>query len=145
MLRTSERRRIAAPLVVVVAVAAGIGVWIHHRSGSAIATSQALIAKDSAFVNGPAAGAAFARISQRMFGDAKHCASAHGDTDPRCVARFQAAAYANVTAVALLSCTAPGVYEARHLLYDELSGIASLDHRRLYSVPPPTVPKVPAC
>src|SRR5579885_1485808 len=147
MLRTSERRRVATPLIVLaaVAVAGGVLLWGRERGAGAIASSQALIVRDSRFVNGPTSGATFARISQRLLSDAKHCAAAHGSTDPRCVARFQAAAYSSVTAVALLGCTQPGVYQARQALYTDLRSIQALDHDRPFSAPVPTVPQVPTC
>ena len=100
--------------------------------------------RDSRFVNGPRAGAAFADVSKLLLDDAKSCGRHHRADDVRCKSRFSAAAFTSVSAFVLLHCTQPGVYEARRNLLSELSAIAGAD--RVHGVvAAPRVPPVPVC
>ena len=141
--RGSVAKRLAGVVIVAAVVVAAV-VVVRPSRPSALTRAQHLVHRDSRFVNGPKAGAAFADISTMMLADAKACRRAHGASDNRCAARYSAAAFTSVTAFVLLHCTQPGVYEARRDLLAELAGIADVDRRHGVAVPPP-VPPLPVC
>ena len=114
------------------------------RSSSGLVSARRVLQRDARFTNGPTAGTAFADVSNLMLRDAKACAQHHSKTDQRCAARYSAAAYASVTAFALVDCTQPGVYQARRAAMQQLDGIVAVDdaHGKARA---PRVPEVPDC
>ena len=139
---TGTRVRLVAVIVVVLVA----GVFVLHRRGTSdgISTARHLLQQDARFANGPRAGNTFADLSHVLLSDAKACEHRHSSVDERCTARYSAAAYASVTAFALIECTQPGVYEARRDVLVELDGIVAVDRAR-GTVPAPRVPNVPTC
>ena len=139
------RRRVLAVAGLVALVAVGLAVdAVAGGPSSGLASARHVLQRDSRFASGPTAGTAFADVSNLMLHDAKACARRHSSADQRCAARFSAAAYASVTAFALVDCTQPGVFEARRAALKQLDGIAAVDdaHGRARA---PRVPTVPDC
>jgi ABC-type nickel/cobalt efflux system permease component RcnA len=138
-------RRAALIVGVVLLAVLGAVVIVRARSSvDGVASARRVLQKDGRFVNGPAAGNAFADVSHLLLNDAKSCAHRHATSDRRCSARFSAAAYTSVAAFSLLGCTAPGVYEARRSVLSELDGIVLVD-RAGGRMAPPRIPDVPKC
>lgn len=145
--RRREVRRVVlgavAIVAVVVALVAGYLVF-GRRSPSGLTATRTWLTQDSRFTSGPTAGQTFAKISATLLTDGKACEHDHPGRDPRCVARLSGAAWANVTAVNLLNCTAPGVFQARTRLSRYLAAVDALDQSPRHGRVPP-VPTVPEC
>jgi hypothetical protein len=134
-------------LVVGVLLLAVLGTVViaRVRSGAdGVTSARRVLQKDGRFVNGPAAGNAFADVSHLLLNDAKSCSHHHATSDRRCSARFSAAAYTSVAAFSLVGCTAPGMYEARRSVLTELDAIVLVD-RAGGRMAPPRIPDVPKC
>ena len=138
------RARVIVIAVVAGLVALGAVVVTRHASVDGVASARRVLQRESRFANGPSAGTAFADVSHLLLQDAKACARRHSSADQRCAALYSAAAYASVTAFALLECTQPGVYQARRAALVQLDGITGVDraHGRARA---PRVPEVPSC
>lgn len=136
------RRPVVLVVVAAVAIAAVVVVRRMHR-GSALTRAERVLHDNKRFVDAPSSARAFATVSQRLLRDAQSCSRRHGQNDTRCRARFSAAAYTSVTAAAVMSCTQPGVYDARRSTSRYLSAIASHDHQP--KRPAPTVPGLVTC
>lgn len=116
----------------------------HTGSLTGLAAARHDLASDSRFYNGPAAGAVFASASASLLRDGKACERHWGAADGRCRSRLAGAAWAQVSAVALLRCTQPGVFQARHDLQVYLGAVTALDDMRGRGPVPPLSPVV-AC
>ena len=139
----TRARFLAAGAVVALAVVGAFLVVGGHGTNG-LASAQRVLRRESRFVNGPSAGAAFADVSNLLLTDAKSCARRYSAKDQRCAARYSAAAYASVTAFALVGCTQPGVYEARTGALAQLDGIVAVD-RAKGRLRAPRLPDVPRC
>ncbi|HUP85460.1 MAG TPA: hypothetical protein VM143_07315 [Acidimicrobiales bacterium] len=84
---------------------------------------------DANFATATDAGVTFTRISRRLQHEAEACRADASDDRQRghCDALFSASAYARVSAVAVLRCTRPGVFDARTSLRGYLEGLAASD------------------
>jgi len=156
--RGDGERAWAKPVALVTAamllvVGAAVAWQALRRPVGGLGAVRRLVTSNGRFDTGSSGAATFARIGNELLADAKRCQGRHAgpsrpdrraDGDVRCIARFQAAAAANVTAVALLQCTQPGVFEARRRLLAELDAIAAVDRDPTHSALPP-VPAVPHC
>lgn len=138
----SSRRVVV--LIIVAALAVGL-LLRPSRNGDAIAEVQHALRDNQRFGNGPKSGLTFAALSHKLLEDGRSCAKQHGVANPRCRARFTAAAFASATAFAVRTCTQPGVYQARVGMLEELAGIAVLDKRPIGTVVAPSPPSVPRC
>lgn len=138
-------RRPLVLVAVTLAVAAVAAVVVVHRMHrvSVLTRAERVLREDKRFPNGPKSGRVFADLSHDLLGDAQSCSNTHGRDDTRCRARFSAAAYANVTAAAVLNCTQPGIYDARRSTSQYLRSIAA--HDRAPTRPAPSVPRVVTC
>lgn len=72
-----------------------------------------VLADDARFVTSAAAGEAFNEAAALVLADARDCAEDRSGDDPRCVARFQAAAYLQAESVEVTACDRDGRREAR--------------------------------
>lgn len=110
--------RLAGALLAIVALA-GCG---SDRDG--LEAAIAIAADDAEFGTGPEAGESFARIAQHV-DDARADCDADAD-GVRCDALAAASGYAQVLAARVLTCTAPGRFEARTAMLGLLEAIDSL-------------------
>lgn len=111
-------RRVAGALLVSVALA-GCG-----SDAGGLDAAIDIADDDAAFGTGPEAGESFARIAQHVDAARADC---DDDTDgTRCDALAAASGYAQVLAVRVLTCTAPGRFEARTAMLDLLEAVESL-------------------
>ena len=78
------------------------------------------------------AGRSFARIADALLELGRDCIDEHGRDDPRCERDLAAAAFAQAFAPEALTCTQPGIDEARQGLDSYLAGADD-------------VPQVPTC
>jgi hypothetical protein len=102
----------------------------------------AMVEDDGNFSTGLESGQALARITTVLRDDAERCAAGKAaEKGPRCDARFAAAAYAQVLAVAMLHCTAPDRADARKNLLDYLRKVEAVGQRDQ----PPAPPSPPRC
>ncbi len=130
--------KIAIALVV---VAFGPGAFAGCGNDSRIERAQAVLADDDRFTTGAQAAVAFGRVTSLLRADAEACADNHGDDDVRCLARFEAYAFAQVTAVAVSQCTGPNRDDTRIATRRYLGAVA----RSAPTKPRPQPPKAPAC
>ena len=94
-----------------------------------------IAADEGAFGNGPEAGESLARIAQHLEAARRGC-----DTDEnaaRCRALGAASGYAQVLAVQVLRCTAPGRFEAHRAMHDLLVRVAAVGPDDEVPVPAP--------
>ena len=141
--RRGIRRRgvaVAAVLLVVAAV-----VLVRARpSPSPVDEARRLVRADDNFATATEAGVTFTRVSSRLQSAAEDCRRSVSSTDDttreeRCDGLFSGAAYARVSAVAILRCTRPGVFEARTSMRTYLDALAAAED----AVPP--LPPVVRC
>ena len=102
---------------------------------------------DARFRNGPESGQAFLRASTELLAAGRSCSHGHrnGDADPRCAALFSAAADARATSVALLTCTAPDVFDTRAAWKRYLPALSRYVNGGGASSGAPRLPPVPSC
>lgn len=94
--------------------------------------ARALLDDGGAFETGEEAGRSFARIADALLELGRDCIDEHGRDDPRCERDLAAAAFAQAFAPEALTCTQPGIDEARQGLDSYLAGADD-------------VPQVPTC
>ena len=143
---TARSGRLAAGVPVVLAVVLAVGATslaLRGSGPSGVAAAQATMRNNSRFYNGPTAASAFASAGHALLVDGRSCTAGRGAGDARCRARLSGAAWAQVSSVQLLSCTQPGVYQARHDLEQYLGAVVALD--RGQSRTAPTLPPVVVC
>lgn len=122
---------VVARIVAVVALAlAGCG-----DDPEPLGAAADIAADDGEFRSGPDAGVAFARIAQLLEGAAARC---EPDVDGgRCPAISAASGYAQVLAVRVLRCTAPGRFEARTAMLELVREVERLAPDDEVPSPPP--------
>lgn len=108
---------------------------------SRVDRAQAVLRDGDRFDTGQKAALAFARVASLLRADADACAADHGDADTRCLARFEASAYTQVTAVAISRCTRPARDDARIAASRYLSAV----RRAKASQPRPSPPAPVTC
>src|SRR5207302_1656022 len=94
------------------AIAVAVPLFGGCGSPSGLGKARAMV-DDGRFGNGPTSGETFSAIASQLLRAARRCRAADAKDDVRCPALFEAAAGAETTGGALLSCTAPAVYDAR--------------------------------
>ena len=130
--RRPRRRRIAfAAVAAALVVVAGV-VAAETASPSPVEEARRLVRADENFATATEAGVTFTRVSSRLQSAAEACRrspSSPGDAvrQARCDGLFSGAAYARVSAVAVLRCTRPGVFDARASMRTYLDALASTD------------------
>jgi len=138
-------RRIVVVAIALVCVAVLAATVVHRPSAPVLTRVQRVLRDDHRFASGPKAGESLAAASEWLLDDGRACEADRGQDDPRCAARFTAAAFTSVAAVSVASCTAPGVYRTRTALLDYVGALVSFDHRHLGTVRVPSPPKVEGC
>jgi hypothetical protein len=113
-------------IVAVVAALAGCGGGTDD-----FAAARRIVDDRGRFASGIDAGESFAEAGRLLLADAERCSGACDD-------RFSAAAHANVLALRVLGCTAPGREDARSAMARYLAAIAA-------GVRSPTPPDAPSC
>jgi hypothetical protein len=93
-----------------------------------------LVADDDNFATATESGVTFTKVSTALEGAADRCRPADDGT-ARCDALYASAGFARVSAVAILRCTRPGVYDAREQMRTYLEALAK-DDRAAPAVPP---------
>jgi hypothetical protein len=91
--------------------------------------ARRLAGEDANFATATEAGVTFTRISRRLQEGAESCREDASDDRERerCDVLFTASAYARVSAVAVLRCTRPGVFDARASMRGYLDALAASD------------------
>jgi len=124
---------VAAATIAALAFAAWLAVGRDTRPG--LERAAELLDEPARFATGLQAGESLARAGQLLLDDARACRREHGSAVP-CQARSSASAVAQVFAVAVLECSAPGRFEARTRLAAYLDEVAAADR----AVPQPPAP-----
>lgn len=129
--------------MIVVAVIAVVGlvgaVAVLRDEPEPVTRARALVAGGD-WDTAEGAGQTLAEVAERLITAARRCRSDHGDRGD-CRALAAAAGYAEVLAVAVLRCTAPGRFEARQAIGAVLDSLEDLRP----DAPPLTTPGVPRC
>lgn len=135
MHRSTGRRaaRIVALAVGVVAIAGSCGTDEEPLDAAISIASDA-----GEFGNGPEAGESLARIAQHV-DDAIEACDAEVD-GTRCASLSVASGYAQVLAVQVLQCTAPGRFEARTGMLELLRAIEVVSPDSTSTPEPPPLP-----
>lgn len=128
---------LVAGAVVVVAVVAA-AVVVARPAPDGLAKSKALVADDARFVTAQGSGLTFVKVATLLRAEAESCAKRRAQGSPRCAALFSASAYAQVSAVLVLDCTRPGVFDARQSMRRYLDALSR-------DPPPPDVPTPVKC
>ena len=102
--------------------------------GSPIADARRIVEDDHRFETSYDAGDALAKVSATLLAAGKQC-------DKDCAALLSAAAYAQVLAVHVLDCTAPGRFKVRAAMRSELEKIEHVPK----GAPAPVPPRPPRC
>jgi len=105
-----------AAVAIVIAVIAASRL---SRGNPFVGEAVAVISDDARFETATDAGVAFARVASLLQEAGEDCG---GDAD-ECGRFFTAAAFAQVTAVHVLDCTRPGIFEARRAMRTYVSAI----------------------
>lgn len=124
---------VAAGLTAAVALVGSCG------ADSRIERAQAVLDDGDRFDTGQKAALAFGRVTSLMRADAEACAEEHGEDDPRCLARYEASAYAQVAAVAVSRCTRPDRDDARSATRRYLTAVQRATASRARPQPPAPV------
>lgn len=125
--RRATRTRVVLALVVL--VTAAVVVVLVQRGDDASASldhARRLVADDANFATATDAGVTFTRISRHLQNEAEACRSSNAG-GVRCDALFSGSAYARVSAVAVLRCTRPGVFDARTSMRSYLDALSASD------------------
>ena len=137
---TDDRRRRALTVGAVVLLTVGLTVALVRTAAGpdadhdGLARADALVRDDDNFATATESGVTFTKVSTTLEQEADDCRPA---TAPRCETLFAAAGYARVSAVAVLRCTRPGVFDAR-------TSLRTLLHD-LEREPAPDIPVVVTC
>lgn len=129
---TPDRRRravVASAAIVLVAVVTLAAV--RSSAPTPLEEARRLVRSDANFATATETGVTFTKVSRRLEAAAESCRSGATASDvtrrTRCDALFSGAAYARVSAVAVLRCTRPGVFEARASMATYLDEVAASD------------------
>lgn len=127
---TADRRGVAVAAAVLVVVVAVVVVVARSSSSTPVDDARELVRADDNFATATEAGVTFTRVSSRLQSAAEQCRRSSPPPDEatrqaRCDGLFSGAAYARVSAVAILRCTRPGVFEARASMRTYLDALAA--------------------
>ena len=119
-------------LVAAVVVALALSTTACGDDSSPVDRARKVVDDDGRFATSIEAGDALARVSSILLRAGKEC-------DGRCDALLSAAAYAQVLAVRVLDCTAPGRFQMRQAMRRYLNAVevARRTSSRLVPSPPP--------
>jgi hypothetical protein len=115
-----------ARLVLVVAIGLlALGVIASRTLGrdDPLGEARSMAADDGGFESATRAGVTLTKISERLESAGDRCLTSR-TRKQSCDAFFAAAGYSRVSAVGILSCTAPGIFDARATLRDYLERLA---------------------
>lgn len=124
--RAVTKRTLAIAMVAMIAACSG--------GGGPVADARKVLDDGSRFDTSFEAGDALAQIGGRLLDAGRRC-------DGGCDALLSASAYAQILAVRVLDCTAPGRFEARDAMRSYLDQIDGLSK----SAPAPQPPRPPDC
>ena len=137
-----RRRAVIASAVVVTLVLLGFAAARSSES-SPVDDARHLVRSDRNFATATETGVTFTKVSRHLESAAETCRSATRSTDlerqARCDGLFSGAAYARVSAVAVLRCTRPGVFEARASMRAYLDELAASEEAA------PALPPIVRC
>lgn len=125
--------RIAALAVVTLLVLGVVTATRARQADDPLTTARRLAGDDRQFETATATGVAFTRISSALEAAAESCG-----TGARCDALYAGAGWARVSAVGVLRCTRPGIFDARARLRRYVARLES-------DAPPPTPPPPVTC
>ena len=114
--RLGPAAAMAAVVIVLLLVVAVVVVVLRARQdpgARALHHAQQLVADDDNFVTATESGVTFTKVSSALEDAADDC---HPANTARCANLYASAGYARVSAVGVLRCTRPGVFDARHAM-----------------------------
>ncbi len=111
-------------LIAVALLAAGILVSRTVGRDDPLQDARALVADDEGFGSATRSGVTLTRISERLEAAGERCLAEDGGN---CDALFAGAGYSRVSAVGILRCTAPAIFEARAALRNYLERLSDGD------------------
>lgn len=117
-------------------LALSIGLAACSDGDSPITASRKIVDDDGRFDTSIEAGDALARVGSILLRGGKDCAEG-------CDALLSASAYAQVLAVRVLDCTAPGRFEVRRAMRRYLDAVETSRNHSSTAVPTPPAP--PRC
>jgi hypothetical protein len=129
VLTGSVRRLVALVLVGALASCGG--------STSPVERARRIVDDDDRFATSIEAGDALANVGSILLRAGKDC------DDDRCGALLSASAFAQVLAVRVLDCTAPGRFQMRRAMRSYLDAVAAARRHSGVAVPQP--PEAPRC
>lgn len=129
MLKRLAPRLLAIALIGVLASCGG--------SASPVERARRIVDDDDRFATSIEAGDALARVGSILLRAGKEC------DDEGCDALLSASAYAQVLAVRVLDCTAPGRFQMRRAMRQYLDAVA--EARKYSSTAVPELPDAPRC
>jgi len=130
-MRSRWRRAVLGALL-----ALSIGLAACGEGSSPIDQSRRIVNDDDRFGTSIEAGDSLAHVSSILLRAGKDCAEG-------CDALLSASAYAQVLAVRVLDCTAPGRFQVRQVMRRYLDAIEHARNRSSKTVPTPPAP--PRC
>jgi hypothetical protein len=124
--RSRGRAERAAGAIAIGLIALGLVVTVARlRDGDPLDRARDLVADDGNFATAIESGVTFTKVSTALEDAADDCEPA---TEARCENLYAAAGFARVSAVGVLRCTRPGVFDARQAmrtLLDDLDDAAT--------------------
>lgn len=121
-----------------VVIAVFTAVVVNNRSADPLDAAIATVADADGFGTGLEAGESFARAASYLNEAFKQCTDDHGEST-RCQAIASASGYVQVTAAVVLTCTAPGRFDARARVGEYLDTVEALDDDATEIPQPPTL------
>ena len=121
--------------VAVLAASALLAVFLR-RPPSPVERAQKVVASDARFATAHESGFALLKVAQLLRQQAESCRG-HDPTSQDCADLFAGTAYAQVSAVSVLQCTRPDVFDTRERMRTYLAQLRKGAH--------PQVPQVVTC
>lgn len=125
-------------LALVAVVTAGVAAWMIGGSAEGIDRARSWVDDDAAWATATQSGETLAEIATVLRDEAEASGCDVDGGRARCSSLYRVVAWAETSAVAILGCTRPGVFETRaaaRIVLDELAD------GRTVSEPPP----LPTC
>jgi hypothetical protein len=122
----SPQRRLAAMALAaaLVLVVIAIAALVTRHPPTRVDRARALVADDARFSTAEETGVTFIGVAQLLRDEGESCLKRKGATASTCASFFSGSAYAQVSAVQVLNCTRPGVFDAREAMRRYLEDIA---------------------
>ena len=139
--RRPHQRLVGGAAVVLLIVAVAVAVVLRDGSSNGdrrLHDAIRLMDDDDNFATATESGVTFTKVSTDLEAEGDRC-KPRTDGTARCDALYAAAGFARVSAVAVLRCTRPGVYDARRAMRTYLEALAKDDRAS------PAVPSVTTC